>query len=179
MLPHTTRQLLHEADGPGLNGTCISAPSGLCFLVQHALRHGSSTSGLCAFAFTLRSGFGVQDGLPCAGSSTMTVGERLALQQERKEEEERQQMTALQRRQRRRLEYMEVGSCLSAFPAPGARMCTSMTRRTRCWQGPSSASPHTRGNDYTGLDMRKPRSTTVTHELLAMHQPGAMPQRLM
>ena len=38
----------------------------------------------------------------------MTVGERLALQQERIEEEERQQMTALQRRQRRRLEYMEV-----------------------------------------------------------------------
>ena len=38
----------------------------------------------------------------------MTVGERLALQQERIEDEERQQMTALQRRQRRRLEYMQV-----------------------------------------------------------------------
>ena len=45
-----------------------------------------------------------------AGSSTMTVGERLALQQDRIEEEQRQQMTALQRRQRRRLEYMEVGA---------------------------------------------------------------------
>ena len=40
----------------------------------------------------------------------MTVGERLALQQDRIEEEQRQQMTALQRRQRRRLEYMQVAS---------------------------------------------------------------------
>jgi len=46
----------------------------------------------------------------------MTVGERLALQQERLEEEERQQMTALQRRQRRRLEYMEVDLYPPAFP---------------------------------------------------------------
>jgi len=59
---------------------------------------------------------GLQDNLLCAGSSTMTVGERLALQQERLEEEERQQMTALQRRQRRRLEYMEVDLYPPAFP---------------------------------------------------------------
>ena len=45
----------------------------------------------------------------------MTVGERLALQQERIEDEQRQQMTALQRRQRRRLEYMQVGNSSPEF----------------------------------------------------------------
>ena len=63
----------------------------------------------------------------CAGSATMTVGERLALQQERLEEEERQQMTALQRRQRRRLEYMEVVLYWPNFPASWTRILVLAT----------------------------------------------------
>jgi len=70
----------------------------------------------------------------------MTVGERLALQQERLEEEERQQMTALQRRQRRRLEYMEVALHPPASLRPGRASLLQWLYRMQWWQGALTAS---------------------------------------